>query len=99
MDGHEQSDIIKYCNEEFLPLMAKYKSCMVKWVENTNGGFECIEPQLGPGEKRVIPIFQDESSCHMGEYKSNVGLVCFLYLRFLSLYCAWEGCILMSKNS
>ncbi len=64
--------------------MAKYKSCMVKWVETTNRGFECIEPQLGPGKKRVIPIFQDESSFHAGEYKSNVWLVCFLYLRFLS---------------
>lgn len=25
MDGHERSNVVKYCNEEFLPLMAKYE--------------------------------------------------------------------------
>ncbi len=72
MDGHEQDDVVKYQNKFFLPLMAEHKRCMVKWVEKENGQFECIEPQLHPGEKRIVPIFQDESSFHAGEYKSNV---------------------------
>jgi hypothetical protein len=72
MDGHEQDNVVKYRNKFFLPLMAEHKRCMVKWVEKENGQFECIEPQLHPGEKRIVPIFQDESSFHAGEYKSNV---------------------------
>lgn len=52
--------------------MAKHEKCMVKWSENEDGQFERLEPQLLPGEKQIIPIFQDESSFHAGEYKSNV---------------------------
>jgi len=66
--------------------MAKYEEYMVKWVENRRGGFECIEPDLRPREKRIIPIFQDKSSFHAGEYKSNVWLVHSLYLWFFKLF-------------
>ena len=52
--------------------MAKYKLLMVKWVKHENGMFEHVEPELGPGEKQIIALFQDESSFHAGEYKSNV---------------------------
>ena len=86
MDGHERSDVVKYRNETFLPLMAKYEEYMVKWVENGRGDFEHIEPNLCPREKRIIPIFQDESSFHAGEYKSNVWLVHSLYLWFFKLF-------------
>jgi hypothetical protein len=72
MDGHERDDVVKYRNKFFLPLITEHERCMVKWVEKENGQFEHIEPQLHPGEKRIIPIFQDESSFHAGEYKSNV---------------------------
>ena len=72
MDGHEQSNVVKYCDEEFLPLMAKYKNCMVRWIENEDRMFEHNEPQLCSREKRIIPLFQDESSFHATEYKSNV---------------------------
>ena len=72
MDGHEQSDVVKYRNEIFLPLMTKYELLMVKWVEHENGMFERVEPELGPGEKQIIALFQDESSFHAGKYKSNV---------------------------
>ncbi|KAH8993002.1 hypothetical protein EDB92DRAFT_1815763 [Lactarius akahatsu] len=40
MDGHERSNVVKYRNETFLFLMAKYERCMVKWTENANGSFE-----------------------------------------------------------
>jgi hypothetical protein len=72
MDGHERSDVVKYQNETFLPLMAEYERQMVRWTENEDGTFECVEPELSPGEKRIIPLFQDESSFHAGEYKSNI---------------------------
>jgi hypothetical protein len=57
MDGHERNDVVKYRNETFLPLMAEYERYMVKWVENKNSYFERVEPQLCPGEKRIIPLF------------------------------------------
>ena len=85
MDDHEQNDIVKYRNETFLPLMAEYERYMVKWVENENGHFEHVEPQLCPGEKRIIPLFQDESSFHTGEYKSNVWFVHSSHLKTLLL--------------
>ena len=72
MDGHERNDVVKYRNEKFLPLMAEYERQMVRWVENEDGTFRRVEPELLPGEKRVIALFQDESSFHAGEYKSNV---------------------------
>lgn len=72
MDGHEWDDVVKYHNEMFLPLMAEHERCMVKWTENENGQFKCLEPQLHQGEKQVIPIFQDESCFHAGKYKLNV---------------------------
>ena len=51
MDGHEQNNVIKYWNENFLPLMAKYEKCMVNWIEREDRTFERVEPVLGPGEK------------------------------------------------
>jgi hypothetical protein len=72
MDGHEQNDVVQYCNKTFLPLMAKHERCMVTWIENDTGSFNHVEPHLSPGKKRIIPIFQDESSFHAGEYKLNV---------------------------
>ena len=72
MDGHERDDVVQYCNEVFLPLMAKYERCMVRWMENNMCSFDHVEPLLSPGKKRIIPIFQDESSFHAGEYKSNI---------------------------
>ena len=72
MDGHEQDNVVKYQNEKFLPLMAEYERQMVRWAENEDGTFKCVEPELQPGEKRIIALFQDKSSFHAGEYKSNV---------------------------
>jgi hypothetical protein len=30
-----------------------------------------VDPDLGPNEKRVIAVFQDESSFHVNEYKQD----------------------------
>lgn len=62
MDGHEHPDVVKYCQDVFLPAMAQYERLMVQF----------IGPDLAPGEKRIIVLMQDESTMHAGEYKSNV---------------------------
>ena len=90
MDRHERSDVIKYRNDIFLPLMAKYEECMVKWIEREDRTFKRVEPELGPGEKRIIPLFQDESSFHASEYKSNIWLVHSFCLMVLFL-CVGRG--------
>jgi hypothetical protein len=68
MDGHERPDIVEYRKNTFLPLMALHEKKMVQWVANESG-LVCVEPDLGLDEKRVIAVFQDESSFHANEYK------------------------------
>jgi len=70
MDGHERDDVKEY-RKVFLRDMAKFEKRMVRW-EFKDSELERVEPQLGPGEKRVIAVFQDESSFHANEYKQNI---------------------------
>jgi hypothetical protein len=68
MDGHERPDVIKYRDDVFLPLMASYERCMVQWKPE-GAGLVRIESDLGPDEKRVIAVFQDESCFHVNNNK------------------------------
>jgi len=71
MDGYEQLDVVEYCMKIFLPLMALLQKRMVKWkVEGSE--LMHIDLKLRPGEKRVVAIFQDESSFHINEYKKSI---------------------------
>ena len=70
MDGHEQPNVVEYCNMVFLPLMASLENQMVQWVPK-GSKLEHVDPDLGRGEKRVIVLFQDESSFHVNEYKKS----------------------------
>ena len=88
MDDHEWCNVVKYRNEVFLLLMAEYEILMMKWIKCKDGTFDCVKPELGPGEKQIITLFQDKSSFHAGKYKSNVWLVHFLLLMVLF----WYGC-------
>ena len=79
MDGHERPDVVEYRKNTFLPLMALHEKKMVQWVMNESRLVR-IEPDLGPDEKRVIAIFQDESSFHANEYKQTAWCApCFLF--------------------
>ena len=71
MDGHERKDVKEYRDNDFLPLMASFERRMVHWVLKESK-LERVEPELEPGEKRIIAIFQDESSFHANEYKQTV---------------------------
>ena len=70
MDGYERPNVVKYCNKDFLPLIASLQRRMAQWVSK---GFELvhIDSDLIPGEKRVIAVFQDESSFHINEFKKT----------------------------
>jgi hypothetical protein len=72
MDSHERLDIVEYRNNIFLPLMALFERCMVQWrLEGEGAELVHIEPDLGPEEKQVIAVFQDESSFHMNDHKQT----------------------------
>ena len=68
MDGYERPDVVEYQKNDFLPLMALHEKNMVQWLAN---GTEHIDLKLGPGDKRVIAVFQDESAFHVNEYKAE----------------------------
>jgi len=74
MDGHERPDVMEYHNKVFLPLMASLERRMVQWVSE-GSELVCIDPDLAPGEKRVIAVFQDESSFHVNEFKRTIWCV------------------------
>jgi len=71
MDGHERPDVMEYCSNVFLPLMALLERRMVQW-DFSGSEVACIDPDLGPGKKRVIVVFQDESSFHVNEFKKTM---------------------------
>jgi hypothetical protein len=84
MDGHERPDVIDYRVNTFLPLMAQLEKWMVHWVMN-GSKLVRVDPKLGPDEKRVIVVFQDESCFHVNEYKHDVWCAPrFSFLRALS---------------
>jgi len=71
MDGHERPDVVEYRNNVFLPLMASFERRMAKWRPE-DPGLVRVEPDLGPDERRIIAVFQDESCFHANEYKQTV---------------------------
>jgi hypothetical protein len=71
MDGHERPKVREYHHNVFLPLMAQYQKRMVQWLPE-GMGLVHVDPILGPGEKRIIAVFQDESTFHVNEYKQNI---------------------------
>ena len=70
MDSHERLDVVNYRVKSFLPLMAQYEKRMVHWVANESR-LAHVDPELGPDEKRIITVFQDESCFHTNEYKHD----------------------------
>ena len=74
MDGHERPDVVEYRKSIFLPLMASYQGRMAKW-EPQGSQLVRVDPVLGPGEKQVIVVFQDESCFHVNEYKRTLWCV------------------------
>ena len=74
MDSHERDDVKEYRCNVFLPLVKSFERRMVEWVpkpQPLGPGLMCKDPELNPGEKRVIALFQDESSFHVNEFKQT----------------------------
>ena len=71
MNGHEHKDVVKYCQEVFLPAMAKFEERMAKFE-----GHELtkVPPTLKAGEKEIITQFHDESCLTVNNYKAKAWL-------------------------
>jgi hypothetical protein len=70
MDGHERPDVIKYREDVFLPRLLEYEQRMVKF-ELEGDVLHRVEPHLQPGERLLIPLWQDETCFHANEWKKN----------------------------
>ena len=64
MDGHECADVVKYHQEVFLPLMARFGKFMVHYK---GPELKHVAPVLQSGKREIIPNFHDESSFHANE--------------------------------
>ena len=71
MDGHEKEDVVKYCNEVFLPAMAKFEEQMMKFE---GPELRKVAPALREGEKEIIPQFHDESCLSVNDFKARAWL-------------------------
>ena len=74
LDGHERPDVVKYCQEDFLPQMLEYEHRMACY-ELVGNDLLCVAPTLQPDEKELIPEFHDESSFHAFEHTGSVWYV------------------------
>jgi hypothetical protein len=70
MDGHKRPDVVDYWMKTFLLLMAQCEEKMVHWIAD-GPDLVHVDPKLGPDNKRIIAVFQDESCFHVNEYKSD----------------------------
>ena len=75
MDGHECSNVVKYHQEKFLPLMQVYEQQMVHF---DGPSLLQSDPDLKPREMPIKAYFHDESSFHANENTSHTWLVNYL---------------------
>jgi Cys-tRNA synthase (O-phospho-L-seryl-tRNA:Cys-tRNA synthase) len=62
---------VKYCNEVFLPAMAKFEERMTKFEGSE---LKRVAPTLREGKKEIIPQFHDESCLTVNDYKVKAWL-------------------------
>lgn len=72
MDGHERPDVVEYRKTVFLPKMAEYEKRMAHYE---GPDLVCVEPTLGPGKRKIIALFHDESCFHANDFKGRVWYV------------------------
>ena len=85
MDGHERNDVVKYREEEFLPKMQEFERRMVHFV---GPELKQVDPELLPGERVLMPQWQDESCIHQWDVRTSAWCVCWskvLLLLFLTI--------------
>lgn len=75
MDGHERIDVVKYREEVFLPKMKLYERRMVQF-DFDGDKLHRTEPELTPGERVLIPMWQDESCFQANDYKKSAWYDC-----------------------
>lgn len=82
MDGHERADVVHYRQFKYLPRIEELQRRMARY-EGPN--LIRIEPNLAPGEKEIIAVFQDESCFHANEFRTSAWCVLTFHLPMLYL--------------
>ncbi|KIJ25877.1 hypothetical protein M422DRAFT_273108 [Sphaerobolus stellatus SS14] len=67
VDGHGREGVIAYRQSVFLPLWSSMEARMVTWTSDNIW----IEPNLQPGEKRIILVTHDESIFYANDRRST----------------------------
>jgi len=75
IDRHEQ-DVVKYCNEIFLPAMARFEARMAIF-EGLD--LKQVNPVLKDGWKRMISLFHDECCFHANDEAQSLWQVQFQF--------------------
>jgi hypothetical protein len=81
-DGHEREDVMDYRENEYLPLMSELKPKMVEFSIEPGppGAQEPRRPPLiqahipdtiQPGERPIVPTYQDESTYHSNDGRTE----------------------------
>ena len=76
MDGHKQEDVVKYQNEVFLPVMAKFEAQMVKFE---GSDLKRVDPVLEDGGKQIIALFHNECCFHTNNEARSLWQVQFQF--------------------
>ena len=76
MDGHKQEDVVKYCNEVFLPAMATFEAQMVKFE---GSDLKQVDPVLTDGGKWIVALFHDECCFHTNNEAQSLWQVQFQF--------------------
>ncbi|KAG0632883.1 hypothetical protein HOY80DRAFT_897422 [Tuber brumale] len=62
-DGHEISDIIRYCQEEFIPILDELKPYIVQWrLDSNRKPVIVLAENLPSGRKPIVLVTYDEST-------------------------------------
>ena len=61
MDDHERPDVVKYCQEVFLPMVHKFEAQMAKFEGKD---LKEVAPELHEGAHCIIFLFHDK--CCLG---------------------------------
>ncbi|KIK74154.1 hypothetical protein PAXRUDRAFT_20159 [Paxillus rubicundulus Ve08.2h10] len=67
VDGHECGDVLRYCQESYIPAVIKYEACMRKWEKDG----VTSELTFPTGEKPIEEWYQDEVTFYAHDHRHS----------------------------
>jgi hypothetical protein len=60
IDGHERPDVVAY-RADFLLRMEAFRRRATHYIDDADGARVAVQPDLQPGESKVVFVYHDES--------------------------------------